>query len=182
MISMFERLYMHLGMQFARFQFRSEIEPPVPMTSFLQNAKYILITLPVGYEEANAASDALQRLHDKLAHAHLTLIHTGTRATSLTGSLRCDVVRLDPEDINRFSLPRRSLLKRIGTHPYDVAIDLNLDFVLHTAYICRATSAGVRVGFVRDATETFFNVQIRTGAHRNPKAAYDKLASTLAMF
>jgi ADP-heptose:LPS heptosyltransferase len=179
---MFERLYTYCGMQFARFQFRSEIEPPRTMTSFLRNAKYILITLPIGYEEANAASDALQTLRDRLEHAHLTLVHTGTRATSLTGSIRCDVVRLDPLDINRFSLPSRSLLKRIGTHPYDVAIDLNLDFVLHTAYICRATSAGVRVGFVRDTSETFFNVQIRTVKRTTPKATYDKLAATLAMF
>ena len=179
---MFEPLLARIGMQFARFQFRSEIDPPRPMTSFLRNAKYILITLPVGYEDANAASDALQKLRDQLQHAHLTLIHTGTRATSLTGSIRCDVVRLDPEDINKFSLPRRALLKRIGTHPYDVAIDLNLDFVLHTAYICRATSAGVRVGFVRDPSEIFFNVQFRTGKRTAPKTMYDKLATTLAMF
>jgi len=179
---MLSHLYSYFGMRFARFQFRSEIDPPRSMTSFLRNAKYILITLPVGYEEANAASDALQKIRDQMGNAHLTLIHTGTRATSLAGSTRCDVVRLDPEDINRFSLPRRSLLKRIGTHPYDVAIDLNLDFVLHTAYICRATSADVRVGFVRDASETFFNVQIRAAKRATPKATYDKLADTLAMF
>ena len=59
---MLSHLYSYFGMQFARFQFRSEMEPPRSMTSFLRNAKYILITLPVGYEEANAASDALQKI------------------------------------------------------------------------------------------------------------------------
>jgi ADP-heptose:LPS heptosyltransferase len=179
---MLEEFYRYCGFRFAKFQFRSAREIPVTMTAFLRNAKQILITLPVGYDEANVASAAMRKLQTHFDRARLTVVHTSTRHTSLTGMLRCEVVRIDPADINRFFLPSRALLQRIGTASYDVAIDLNLDFVLHTAYICRAVCSGVRVGFLRSESEPFFNVQIETDTQSAPQTKYEKLITTLAMF
>jgi ADP-heptose:LPS heptosyltransferase len=179
---MFEQFYKYCGFRFAKFQFRSTRETPVTMTRFLRDAKQILIALPAGYDDANVASNALRKLRTHFDRARLTVIHTGTRETSLTGILRCEVVRIDPTDVNRFFLPRQALLQRIGNASYDVAIDLNLDFVLHTAYICRAVCSGVRVGFLRPEAEPFFNVQVETDAHAAAQAKYDKLITTLAMF
>jgi len=179
---MFDKFYRYCGLRFARFQFRSTPARPVTMTSFLRNAHQILIALPSGYEDANVASLALKQLRTHFDGARLTIIHTGTRGTSLTGMVRCEVVRIDPSDINRFYLPRRSLLERIGSRSYDVAIDLNLDFVLHTAYICRAVCSGVRVGFLHPASEPFFNVQVQTDDRAPAQIKYDRLITTLAMF
>lgn len=179
---MLKQLYRYCGLRFAKFQFRSGRETPVTMTDFLRNAQQILIALPVGYEDANVASDALRKLRTHFDRARLTVIHTGTRGTSLTGILRCEVVRIDPTDINRFYLPRQSLLQRIGSRTYDVAIDLNLDFVLHTAYICRAVCSGVRVGFSHTESEPFFNVQVETDERATAQVKYEKLTTTLAMF
>jgi hypothetical protein len=179
---MLERLTQRFGYTFATLQFRSQKDPPRQMTGFLRTAQQVLITLPVGYEAAVAAGSALQQIRNTLTQAQLTLVHTGTRETGVTGYMRCEVVRVDQDDINRFALPRRSLLQRIMSHPYDVAIDLNLDFVLHTAYICRASGASIRVGCVPDPSETFFNVQIRPAGGKSGQRSYDSVTAALAMF
>ncbi len=179
---MFERLTEQLGLQFAKLQFRSQSEPPRQMTGFLRTANHVLITLPIQYDAAAAAGAALQQIRNQLSQAHITLVHTSTWETPLTGYLRCEVVRIDRSDINRFSLPKKSLLQRISTHPYEVAIDLNLDFVLHTAYICRASAAAIRVGCVSDKSDIFFNVLIRPSAERSGHNPYDAVTAALAMF
>ena len=179
---MFVRTLAYLGFLFAKMQFRSDVETPQPFSDFLKDARNVLITMPVGYEEAVCAGDALAEFRHRLSHLHLTVVHSSTRATSLINFPQCEVIRMDPEDINRFSLPRTALLKRIFTRQFDVAIDFNLDFVLHTAYICKASRAKVRVGFMHEASDLFYNVQLKFKKHRTPQALYDKFAACLAMF
>ena len=179
---MFEHTMSKLGYLFAKFQFRSDIDHVQPMTEFIKGARNVLIILPVGYEEAAVASDALFRTCRELSHVHLTVIHTSTRATSLTVFPKCEVIRLDPADINRFSLPTKSLMQRVFNREYDVAMDLNLDFVLHTAYICKASRARVRVGCAHAASDLFYNVQLNLNKQSSPQVLYQKFASCLAMF
>ncbi|MBI3365327.1 MAG: hypothetical protein HY033_10500 [Ignavibacteriae bacterium] len=171
-----------MGLQFARLQFRSDIDKVQPMTDFFRNARTVLVALPVGYEDAVLAGNALKVLHDRMERMHLTVIHTGTRATPLSVLPHSEVVRIGPTDINRFSLPRRSLLQRIAPQSFDVALDLNLDFVLHTAYICKVTRAGVRVGFAHDVSDSFFNVQLHIDRPRTPRSPYEHVATFLSMF
>jgi len=179
---MLERALAYGGLQFARLQFRSDIDTVRPMTDFFRNARAILIALPVGYDDAVLAGKALSMLHERMLPMKITVIHSSTRATPLSILPRSEVVRIDPADINRFLLPRRPLLQRILPQSYDVAVDLNLDFVLHTAYICKATRAGVRVGFARNGADSFFNVQIDVDRHRAPEVLYERVATFLSMF
>ncbi|MDI6766290.1 MAG: hypothetical protein QME52_05650 [Bacteroidota bacterium] len=179
---MFENILGYLGLQFAKFQFRSSIDHVQSMTEFFRNARNMLITLPIGYEEAIIAGNALRNYRERMKTIHLTVVHNSTRETALANFPKCEVVRLDPTDINKFSLPIKSVLERIFTCDYDVAIDLNLDFVLHTAYICKASGAKVRVGFSSPDSDIFFNVHLNLNKQRTPQALYDKFTECLAMF
>ncbi len=181
-LTIYERFLAFLGLQFAKLQFRNDIDRPQAMTNFFSGAKNVLIALPVGYEEAILASDAFQSFRQQLRHLHLTVINSGTRRTSLVDYPHCEVIRMDPIDINKFLLPTRSLLQRVASRTYDTAIDLNLDFVLYTAYICKASGAKIRVGFTRPASDVFFNVQLNLKSPRTPQAVYESFASCLAMF
>ncbi|HTK81237.1 MAG TPA: hypothetical protein VL633_03015 [Bacteroidota bacterium] len=179
---MFERGMLRLGYLMAKFQFRSDIDHVQPMGEFISRANNVLICLPIGYDEAALAGDALYASVQQLSGVHITVVHTSTRATQLTVFPRCEVIRLDPADINRFSLPTKALLQRIYAKEYDVAMDLNLDFVLHTAYICKASRAKVRVGYAHSAADLFYNVQLNFSRDSSPQVMYKKFASTLAMF
>jgi hypothetical protein len=79
-------------------------------------------------------------------------------------------------------LPTKAILQRIFTKEFDVAVDLNLDFVLHTAYICKASRAKVRVGFSSQVSDVFYNIILNLNKQRTPQALYDKFAECLSMF
>jgi hypothetical protein len=179
---MFENAYKYLGLQYAKIQFKSDIDQVQMFTEFMTGAKSALIVLPVGYEEANIASNAIRAHRKRLSHLHLTVVHSGTRATSLVDFPKCEVIRTIPTDVNRFFLPSKPLLQRVLVRPYDVAVDMNLDFVLHTAYICKASRAKVRVGLARGASDVFFNVSLNLQPRRTPEEVYDAYANSLAMF
>jgi hypothetical protein len=171
-----------VGLQIARYQFRKERDTVQPLTNFFSGAKNVLIILPVGYDEANLASDALDAQRDKLSNVHLIVVHSSTRHTSLAIFPKSEVFRLDPPDIDRFFLPRPSVISRFPKYQYDVAMDLNLDFVLHSAYICKASRARVRVGFSHPNADLFYNVQLQFNEPRTPQALYNKFVKCLSMF
>jgi ADP-heptose:LPS heptosyltransferase len=180
---MLENFYKYAGLQFARFQFRNDVDTVQMMTEFMSTAKHALIALPQRYEEAMIASDAIRSTREKFKQVHVTVINTGTRVTSLVDFPKHEVIRLEQIDLNRFFLPTKALLRRLLQKEYDVAIDLNLDFVLHTAYICKASRARVRVGFAHHPyAELFFNVLFNVNTERTPKTVFEKFAACLSMF
>ncbi len=179
---MLEQALAYFGLQVAKFQFRNDIDQVQPFTEFFRKAENILIILPAVYEHAVIAGQALSDFRDKLSYRHLTIVNVSTRESPLSAFQRSEVIRIDQADINRFSLPKHNVVQRILNRQYDVAIDLNLDFVLHTAYICKASHARARVGFVRPVSDVFFNVQLNLDLHRTPQAIYKAFSTCLTMF
>ena len=179
---MLHSLQQSLGLLYARWHFRKERDYEQSLTDFFRRSRSILVLLPQGYEEAAIAGTTLRKLKDFLKNMHLTIVTTGIRPTPLSDSLRSEVIRVDNADVNKFFLPRKAVLQRILGRPYDVAIDLNLDFVLHAAYICKASRAPVRVAAMRRHGEMFFNVQLNLDRSAPPQIIYEKFVQCLGMF
>ena len=179
---MLENLRKSIGLFASKMMLRGKPETMQPMTKFFTGAKSVLVSLPNGYDDAIVASKALRQFRDAMNHVHLTVIHNSTRHTELVDYLHCEVVRIDPPEINWFFLPRPSLLGRIPKREFDVALDMNLDFVLHSAYICKASGARVRVGFSHPDAESFYNVQINIAGPRTAENLYAKFADILNQF
>lgn len=179
---MLESARAYMGLQFAKFQFRNEIDHVQTLTQFFNGARNILLLLPVAYDNAAMASDAVSAILKNREDIHLTVVSSGTRETSLSTFLHSRVIRTGPADLNRFFLPKKTLLQHVLDRSYDVAVDLNLDFVLLTAYICKASHAPVRVGCVHQTADTFFNVQLKFDASQASQIIFKQFASRLAMF
>lgn len=179
---MFANLRRSVGLLYVRWHFRKEHDIQQPLTDFLRRATSILIVLPRGYEEAQVAGNTLKKLFNVVKNRHLTIVTTGVRATALSDASRSEVIRLEEIDINKFFLPRQPVLQRILARSYDVAIDLNLDFVLDAAYICKASRAPVRVGLMRRRGELFFNIQLNLDCSGSPQVVYEKFVQCLGMF
>ncbi len=179
---MFDTLRQSLGLLYARWHFRREHDYHQQLTDFMNRAASILVILPVGYEEATIAGTLMKKLLSDRRDLQLTVVTSGIRATPLNDARRCEIVRMDEVDVNKFFLPGANVLQQILVRSYDVAIDLNLDFVLHTAYICKASQAAVRVGTKQPRSDHFFNVQINLNHTAAPQAAYGKLVDFLKMF
>jgi hypothetical protein len=95
---------------------------------------------------------------------------------------RCRVLLVGPGDVSRLFLPQRSFLTRVAERNYDLALDLNLDFMIPSAYICKESNARVRAGFAALHADTFFNFQIRLEPASRRERAYDRLVQCLEMF
>jgi len=179
---MIQRAFTYLGYKYARFQFRKDVDEVLPFTDFFRNARSMLVILPVGYEDAMIAGSLLRDALRGNPLLRVTVVHNSTRETPLGDLPRSEVVRMNPDDLTRFSLPRKPLLQRLLQRQFDVAIDLNLDFILHTAYICKASRAKVRVGRSHEGIDCFYNVQLNFVDAGQPQATYRKFIESIAMF
>jgi ADP-heptose:LPS heptosyltransferase len=79
-------------------------------------------------------------------------------------------------------LPGNDLITRVKKRRYDLTIDLNLDLVLPSAYICKESDARIRVGFARKHADTFYNFQINVDPTLDRKLVYERLVKCLQMF
>jgi hypothetical protein len=179
---MFEQVFEYIGLQYTKFKFRQEEDSAQEFTKFFTGAKSILLILPVNYEEAQVAGNSLCPVLRQFQKVDLTILTEGIRATALSEFPRSKVIRISSSHVNKLFLPRQHLVDRINESNYDVVIDLNLDFVLYAAYICKATGSNVRLGFSNRVAEMFYNVQINIDRSKPDKEIYDQLAQYLLMF
>jgi hypothetical protein len=128
------------------------------------------------------ASDVLSQACRRVPDIHLTIVHSSTRETSLAAFTKSEVIRVQPDDLNKFFLPTQRLLHQIIKRQYDVAINLNLDFVLHTAYICKASRARVRVGCPHTAADVFYNVLFKVKMDQPAQSRYQQFGAFVKMF
>ncbi|MCK5573254.1 MAG: hypothetical protein KAJ12_10855, partial [Bacteroidetes bacterium] len=95
---------------------------------------------------------------------------------------RSTVLRMVKDDIGFFFLPKKPFLDRLTIHDFDLAIDLNLDLVLPSGYICKESKARVRVGFSRHQSDVFYNFAIQPNPVLNRQEIYERLVQCLQMF
>lgn len=179
---MLELAFEYLGLQYTKFKFRQEKDISQEMTKFFSNSRSMLFILPIDYEEALVAGNCLIPVLRKFDNLDLAIITEGIRSTPLSEFPRSKVIRISSSHINKFCLPRQHLIDRIGEANYDIVIDLNVDFVLYAAYICRATGSNVRMGFSHLSADIFYNVQINIDRTKPVQSIYDQLAQYLLMF
>ncbi|MEE9225770.1 MAG: hypothetical protein V3U68_06210 [Bacteroidota bacterium] len=177
---MFQVLRKKSGLWFAKFRFRNRRDTIQDFTTALSGAERALVLLPDDPTSAKAAEELLSILGQRFHGSRLTVL-LGEQIRSAPQALRAaNFIRLYHDAINKFFLPKKKFVEKINQSEYDVAIDLNLDLVLPYAYICKVSNARVRVGFVKESSDIFYNFQIRSrGEARSP---YHYLAECLEMF
>lgn len=179
---MFRTPRIWLGLQVARFRFRKAQEPIIAFTNALSSAHHALLIMPLNRAQRFPAVSVMEMLTKRFAEENITIITAEDDYQTARLLPHSPQVRLLVNEFNLFYLPHHDLIERIGTHQYDIAIDLNLDFVLPSAYICKASKARVRVGFTRKHSEKFYNLTVRLDPTLDPRGVYDRLVKCLQMF
>lgn len=179
---MIDKVRTSIGLLYTRWHFRKDHDDQQQLTDFFRRAKSVLVVLPYSYDNAVVAQNTLKKISGFHKNSHFTIVTIGRRAASVTNGRRSEVIRLDADQVKAFFLPRKRVLQRVCARPYDVAVDLNLDFVLHAAYICKASRAPVRVCMTRHHAELFFNVQVSLDRTATPHLIYERFARCLGMF
>jgi ADP-heptose:LPS heptosyltransferase len=171
-----------VGLSLARWHFRNAEGSQTTFTHFFSEARRVLVVMPLWVEDAASPHQLLVTLKERSKEEHLTLV-AGTQETYLAHLVpRSKVIRIHQHELNTFFIPRSPVIAAIKEKQFDLAIDLNLDFVLPSAYICRESNARIRMGFARKQADLFFNLLVERKPKAGGKSPYDRLAECLQMF
>ena len=177
---MLESLRRSLGVQMSRWKFRRYSNDVISFPDALAKTSHALIILPLT-PTTESPAPVIEFLRSRFPEGHITLVsdeHDTGSAVMLPHGVH---VRLSARNVDWMFRPSPDILRQVTAQTYDLAVDLNLDFLLPSAYICRASDARVRVGFVRKRADLFYNFQMQpNGAQRG--AVYERLAACLKMF
>jgi ADP-heptose:LPS heptosyltransferase len=177
-----EQLRIRVGYVVARFLFRKSQDNVTRFTNALSSAQRALIIMPLEKNEVAIAMSVLNMMRRRFGEQNLTIV-TGNQGLEVMRILpRSQFLHILGTEISFLFLPTRHFIDRLRAKPYDVAVDLNLDFVLPSGYICRASDARVRVGFASRCADTFYNLQIQPDPTLGRKLIYERLAQCLQMF
>jgi ADP-heptose:LPS heptosyltransferase len=163
----------------AQFRFRKDRDRVIRFTDALTSAHNALVIMPLNPANLLPTVSVFEMLKKKFQEEHLTVI-TGDHGLEVMRLLpRTQFIHILAAEVSMLNLPRKDIIERVQKRPYDLAIDLNLDLVLPSGYICKASGARVRVGFVRKRAEMFYNLLIQPDPTLGTKLVYDRLVQCL---
>ena len=179
---MLESSRLRIGMALARFHFRKHIYPQTEFTKLYSEARTALVIAPENSEHRALAIPLLTSLQNKFRGNKLTIvIYDSFRALS-SSLAHCDVFPMTKDNISFFYLPKKKAVQKLSRQKFDVVFDLNLPMVLHAAYLCRSANAALKVGFVKENGDKFYNFQLKTSHEKSPQRSFEQLLRTMAMF
>lgn len=179
---MFENLRQSAGLLAARYRFRKAQDEVISFSQIVSSAGNALCILPLDTESVHPIAPVVDLLKTRFGSENITIVSTGHSADIIRSLPRGQFIHIVPGEIGAFYLPRRELIQRIKSRSHELAVDLNLDFLLPSGYICKASGARVRIGFARERADTFYNFQIRTDPALARKEIYARLANCLEKF
>ncbi len=179
---MLERLRLSAGMVGARFHFRKSHEEFLSFVDSLTSATRILLIMPLDGSPLYPVAPVLTMLRARKSDEQITVIVASHSTEAFVALERSPIMRILPGEVGPLFLPRKELLSRIARQPFDLAIDLNLDFQLPSGYICRESNARIRVGCSGKHADLFYNFQVQTSHEESRTLRYERFAHCLEMF
>lgn len=178
---MFDGLRLRTGLAYSRFHFRRQKDGATRFSSALSRSRRALVILPERPVAAQDLSEILSYLSRRFSADAIVYVVREDLSTTLPPEISKQVSTYAFEDLTSFFTPRATLLRRLKSSTFDVAFDLNRDFFLPSAFLCKASSAAIRVSFTKDHADAFYNLQVRTHGSTSQNA-YAHLLKCLDMF
>ena len=171
-----------LGVQFARWLFRKSRDEVISFTNAISSAQRVLLVMPLTEEDLLPTLKVIEMLKSQFREESITIV-TGYGGIEVVRLLpRGQFIHLLKTQVSYFYLPRADFINSLRQKRYDLAIDLNLDLVLPSGYICKVSGAKVRVGFNQRHADVFYNFQIKPDPTLGRKLIYDRLVQCLQKF
>ena len=179
---MFENTRLKIGTSYAQFHFRTARDPIVRFTEAITQARRPIVFLPESTSEASSIEGVLKFLAQRFHTSKVAVVARKEVVPSLPDHRGFNIMTFTPEELNMWFLPRGELLRKMKKSTFDVALDLNIRFALPSSYLCRASAAPLRIGFVKPYADRFCNFQIQTGQTNNLTLVYSQLLKCIEMF
>ena len=179
---MIEKLRLQIGTSYARFHFRSVRDPIVRFTEAISEARRPLVFLPELSTEALVIEGVLKFIGQRFHTSKVVIVARKDIVPYLPDLRGFNVVTFSDEELNAWYLPRADLLRKMKKSTFDLALDLNIRFALPSSFLCRASQAPLRIGFVKQYADSFYNFQVQTGPSNNLTQVYSQLLKCIEMF
>lgn len=179
---MFEETRKNIGIAITRFLFRNKDDKPVVFSNIFSRAQTAMVILPENPDYRNFIMPVLSMLQNKFQGTRLTLVANEQCRNLTTSFVRSTVVTIRNDQLNFFFLPKRSEVSRLLSQKFDLLLDLNIAQYPTAAYLCRSVNAPLKVGFMKENADSYYNFQYNSGANRNIRSRYEQLFKTLSMF
>ncbi|MEK9138062.1 MAG: hypothetical protein AAB393_13125, partial [Bacteroidota bacterium] len=141
-----------------------------------------LVVMPLAEQDLLPTRRVIEMLRSRFREEDITVV-TGDHGLEIVRLLpRSQFIHLLKPQVSYFFIPRPDFIGSLSRKRYDLAIDLNLDFVLPSGYICRASGATIRVGFSHKQADVFYNFQVKPDPTLGRKLIYDRLVQCLEKF
>jgi hypothetical protein len=179
---MLDGLRFNLGLRYARFHFRKRPDPVVRFTEAVERSRKALVILPEAITDTESMQTVMKYLGRRFGMGSVVVLAREDFATALHPTVNAKTITYTPREINRWFIPRGELLRKMKSSTFDMALDLNVNLALPSAYICRESNAPLRVGFAKPSGDHFYNFQVQTRMTTNTPVAYKNLLKCLDMF
>lgn len=166
----------------ARWHFRKVRDEIIPFANAISGARHLLLIMPLHGNPLYPVAPVITMLRKRLLEDQITVVVSHHSTEALEALKHSPVIRILPSEIGFWFLPKREVIARINARAYDVAIDLNLDFLIPSGYICRESNARVRIGFAGRRADMFYNFQVQTRPTESKTQQYEQMAKCLQMF
>ena len=179
---MFEALRKSFGIRYANIYFRKRRDQAVHFTESVSRSRRALVIFPETAIDWESTQAVLRYLSRRFSSGSMQLLVRSDFVSSIPSIQSLKTMTYEPEDVNTWFVPRKRLLRKIKSSTFDVALDLNIQLALPSAFICRESDAPVRISFSKLAGDSFYNFQIQTNAASTNPMAYRNFIKCLDMF
>ncbi len=179
---MLDRARRRVGLSYSRFHFRGSRDRILSFTEAFTRARRALVLFPESPIDTDSSTAVLKYIARRYAAGGVVVIIRHDLKSAVSPVPWVKMVTYDKQDVSAWFTPRKTLIQRMKGTTYDVAFDLNVDFALTSAFLCKASNAPLRVSFRKDEGDRFYNFQIQTKGISNNPTSYRNFLRCLDMF
>ena len=92
-----------------------------------------------------------------------------------------DYILYSEEDLNRWGLPNKELIRTCNDINVDAVLDLNQEFSSASATLTRAVSSPLKLGFYSEEGEKFYNIMVRRKGEELAESGFKEIFQILGI-
>jgi len=179
---MFESLRKSFGIRYASVYFRKKKDQEIRFTESVSRSRRALVIFPETVIDWESTQAVLRYLSRRFSSGSMQLLVRSDFVASIPSIQSLKTITYAPEDVNAWYVPRKRLLRKIKSSTFDVALDLNIQLALPSAFLCRESDAPLRISFAKLKGDSFYNFQVQTNTGSTNPMAYRNFIKCLDMF
>ncbi len=172
-----------LFVSYARLNDRGEI---IDVCDHLSRIATALVMMPERREHYSPAVDLLGRLREYFPQTTFYLLTNEAllkeQAPQLSEDEKLLLIYCNEEHLGFGGLPKEALQEAIRSRHFDLLLDLNEEFNFTAAYLCRSSSAKLRICLQHPSRDPFYNFQVRAHADETLDHKYQTLIKYITVF